>query len=280
MILAFSTIAFPSAPLAQVLRLGQSWGYEGVELRVVDGKLVDPGCSHAERARTRAILEYSGMPVVCLDSSVRLADPVAAPQLDALLVLASEWGAPLVRVFAGSFDGGPLEKEEAINAAGRVLRRAIPHAEQLGVQIGVETHDAFSASKDLAELLALIPSSWVGAVWDVLHPYRAGETVADMIQAIGRRVLLAQVKDARTDERQRDGWRLALMGEGEVPVHQMLQALHAIGYTGAVSVEWEKFWHPDVEAAEIALPQHAAVIGEWLTELSSDCTPCADPPLR
>jgi sugar phosphate isomerase/epimerase len=36
--------------------------------------------------------------------------------------------------------------------------------------------DDFSASSAVAELLALVPSPWTGAVWDSHHPHRMGET--------------------------------------------------------------------------------------------------------
>src|SRR6202034_1195438 len=97
----------------------------------------------------------------------------------------------------------------------------------LGVAIGVETHDAFSASAVLAELLALVDSAAVGAVWDSHHPHRMGERAAGVWANLGRRILLAQVKDARPDSAREDGWQLVPLGEGEVPVRDMLAVLSA-----------------------------------------------------
>ena len=59
-----------------------------------------------------------------------------------------------------------------------------------------------------------------------------------------------------------------LLGEGEVPVRDMLALLSAGGYQGWVSVEWEKRWHPEIDAPELALPQHLAVLGTWLREIN------------
>jgi sugar phosphate isomerase/epimerase len=143
----------------------------------------------------------------------------------------------------------------------------VPVARRLGVAIGVETHDDFSASSVVAALLALSDSEgadpeWVGAVWDSHHPHRMGEQPADVYANLGRRILLAQVKDAR---RGRAGdWQLVLLGEGEVPVRQMLGLLAAGGYRNWISVEWEKRWHPEIEAPEVALPQYRRVLAEWM----------------
>jgi fatty-acyl-CoA synthase len=183
--IAFSTLAFPDASLATALSLGRGWGYSGVELRLIDGELIDP---------------------------------------------------------------------------------SMPAAARLGVSIGVETHDAFSASSVLAELLALVDSPWVGAVWDSHHPHRMGEQPAEVWANIGPRVLLAQVKDAiKGPERDAD-WRLVLLGEGEVRVQEMLGLLTGGGYRGWVSVEWEKRWHPEIEKPEAALPQHLRLLESWLCD--------------
>jgi sugar phosphate isomerase/epimerase len=85
-----------------------------------------------------------------------------------------------------------------------------------------------SASSVVAELLAMADPEWVGAVWDSHHPHRMGERPADVYANLGRRILLAQVKDAR---RRPDGdWELVLLGEGEVPVREMLGLLASGGY--------------------------------------------------
>jgi len=49
-----------------------------------------------------------------------------------------------------------------------------------------------------------------------------------------------------------------------VPVRQMLRLLAADGYRNWVSVEWEKRWHTEIEAPEVALPQYRRVLAEWM----------------
>jgi sugar phosphate isomerase/epimerase len=44
----------------------------------------------------------------------------------------------------------------------------------------------------------------------------------------------------------------------------ILAALRRAGYDGWLSVEWEKKWHPELEAPEIALPQHAEALRAYL----------------
>jgi sugar phosphate isomerase/epimerase len=264
--IAFSTLAFPDATLAAAASAGRRWGYSGIELRLIDGELIDPAMPAARRAQVRRTLAAAGLPVVAVDSSIRLTGEDPGPALRQFLQLASEWEAPLVRVFGGALDPPPARRDR-LRGAARVLEGAVPLAARLGVAIGVETHDDFSASAAVAELLALlsadrVPSDLVGAVWDSHHPHRVGETPAQVYANLNPRILLAQVKDAR---RTTDGeWQLVPLGAGEVPVREMLGLLTAGGYPHWISVEWEKRWHPEIEAPEVALPQHLDLLATWL----------------
>jgi sugar phosphate isomerase/epimerase len=272
--IAFSTLAFPDATLAQATALGRSWGYTGVELRLVDGELIDPAMPPADRAAVQRTASAAGLPIVAVDTSIRLTDDEPGPELRQFLELASDWESPLVRVFGGALPDGALPhgpaRRRALEAAARVLEAAAGPAERLGVAIGVETHDSFSASRVVAELLAMVDSPSVGAVWDSHHPHRMGERPAEIYANLRPRILLAQVKDARRAAEREDGWQLVLLGEGEVPVREMLDVLAAGGYEGWISVEWEKRWHPEIEAPEVALPQHLKLLDTWMNEPGGD----------
>jgi sugar phosphate isomerase/epimerase len=267
--IAFSTLAFPDACLATATSLGRSWGYDGVELRLIDGELIDPSMPVVTRAAVKHTVATAGLPIVAVDSSIRLTDDEPGVELRRFLELASDWESPLVRVFGGALPDGEPHRQEVLARAAQVLEASVPLAERLGVAIGVETHDSFSASSVVAELLAMVPSGAVGAVWDSHHPYRTGQRPAEVWSDLGRRTLLAQVKDARRDAARKDGWQLVLLGEGEVPVRDMLELLEVGGYGGWISVEWEKRWHPEIEEPEVALPQHVSVLRAWLTELEA-----------
>jgi sugar phosphate isomerase/epimerase len=265
--LAFSTLAFPETPLATALSLGHSWGYDGVELRLIDGELIDPSMPASAAYAVRRTASLASLPIVAVDSSIRLTGEDAGPDLRKFLELASDWESPLVRVFGGTLSAEATPRRAELAAAAKVLEAAIPVAQRLGVRIGVETHDAFSASSVVAELLALVDSPWIGAVWDSHHPHRMGERPAEVQANLAGRILLAQVKDARRAQDRDGGWQLVPLGEGEVPVREMVERLLAGGYRGWISVEWEKRWHPEIAGAQTALPQHLELLRGWLEEI-------------
>ena len=268
--IAFSTLAFPDATLAEATSLGRSWGYAGVELRLIDGQPIDSSMPAAERVRVKQTIAAARLPIVAVDSMILLTADNAGPELSRFLELANDWESPLIRVYGGPLAEEPRARRTQIEAAAGVLQRAVPLAERLGVAIAIETHDAFSASSVVAELLAMVDSKWVGALWDTHHPHRMGERPAEVYEHIGPRVLHVQVKDARRSAEHKGGWRLVLLGEGEVPVREIIGLLAAGGYGGYISVEWEKYWHPEIEKPEIALPQHLKVLEEWAQDLARE----------
>jgi sugar phosphate isomerase/epimerase len=261
--IAFTTLAFPEATLAEATSLARSWGYAGVELRLIDGKVIDSSIPPAERQRVKQTVAAASLPIVIVDSMILVTANDPGPELSRFLELANDWESPLIRVYGGPLAADPKARQAQFDAAAKVLQRAVPLAERLGVAIAIETHDSFSASSVVAELLAMVDSKSVGALWDTHHPHRMGESPTEVYQHIGSRVLHVQVKDARRSAEQKSGWQHVLLGEGEVPVREIIELLAAKNYGGYLSVEWEKYWHPDLEKAEIALPQYLKLLKEW-----------------
>jgi sugar phosphate isomerase/epimerase len=191
-------------------------------------------------------------PLVALDTSIELAGPFERA-LPAAVELAAAWSAPIVRVFGGEV--GTLDD------VARRLEPTLERAQELGLTVALETHDDFSSAGRVAELLGRVRSPSFAAVWDVHHPYRVGESPQDVVQALGTRIRLVHVKDAR---RSGDGWELVALGDGEVPVRESLGVLREVGYEGWLTVEWEKRWHPELAEPELALPRDAATLRRWL----------------
>ncbi|MGH3678993.1 MAG: hypothetical protein ACRDT2_01510, partial [Natronosporangium sp.] len=68
----FSTLGTPRWTLGQACRQARRLGYDGIELRLLDGRLIEPATvPEPARARIRATLAGSGMAVSALASSVR-----------------------------------------------------------------------------------------------------------------------------------------------------------------------------------------------------------------
>ena len=258
--LAFSTLGCPAWTIEQAGEAARRLGYEGVEIRLLDGEIIPADLDAAGRARVKKALVGLGIPSV--GTSCRFTSPDegerAKSRADAerYLALAAELGAESIRVFGGNLAPGD-SLDTGIARIAESLNLLAPAAERAGVRIALETHDAMSAGQAVHDVLAQVPSRWVGALWDSHHPYRMGETPEQTYRLLEGRILSTHVKDARRDG---EKWQLLPLGEGEVPVRGMLETLRRNGWSGWVTVEWEKKWHPELADPEVAFPQHMTVL--------------------
>ncbi|MER6718516.1 sugar phosphate isomerase/epimerase family protein [Streptomyces halstedii] len=257
--LAFSTLGVPGMSVTEVVRLAAGTGYQGVELRAHPEEPVHPGLTPAERTAVAEEFERGGVAVLAVAGYARVAaegddEPVAA-ELAGLVELARDLGAPYVRVFPG---GGGQDPAEADATAARRLGAAAPHAADLGVRILLETHDSHRAGADVARVAGTVGHGSVGAVWDVMHTWLAGEEAPDAHAVLAPHLGYVQVKDIASAE---DTTPLPL-GAGVLPLRTCLDALDPGAW---VCWEYEKRWYPD--AAE--LPGLLAGARDYLLRLGA-----------
>ncbi len=268
--LAFSTLGCPDWTFEHAAEQAAANGYAALEVRVLDGQIIPSDLAPQRRREMQAVLDRTGVEIIALGLSTRFTSPDAnarAANLEELrryIELAEDMGVPMVRTFGGNIEDGST-LDQAIGWVAENLSAVAPFAEQHNVTVLLETHDAFCRGAEVARALQPVDSPNIAAVWDVHHPFRMGESIEDTWHLIGARTHHVHIKDARL--RPDGSWQLVLLGEGEVPCHDVLKLLAHEGYQGAISAEWEKKWHPEIEEPEIALPQHAQVLRQWMQQL-------------
>ncbi len=242
----------------RIIEAAREYGYDALELRGLQSAMDLPQAApltKGNRSASRRRIEDAGLSVCCVSSS----GVVGEGNLDhvqAHVELARDLGCPVVRVFGGGLKPD-VPRDEALSRAATTLRAFGDAAQAADVAIVLETHDAFSTGEQVAELLHATQHPAVFALWDLHHPYRQGESPATTYRHLGQSVRHVHVKDGT------DG-AYTLMGEGDVPLKEMLDLLLDGGYNGPLSLEWEKRWHPELPAPEVALPQYAAALRSYM----------------
>ncbi|MEU4363606.1 sugar phosphate isomerase/epimerase family protein [Promicromonospora sp. NPDC023987] len=251
--LAFSSLGAPGATVAELKEIADAGGIRSVELRCADGELLAPDTSLEEARRLGTALAEAGLHPICVASYVRIArddgDPVG--EAVAHVRLAEAVGSPFVRVFGGV--EGVAESEEV---AARRLADVAAAIEGSDVTVLIETHDVFLTGAALSRILTRAGSDRLGALWDAVNPWRAGESPEATAAALAPWLRHVQLKDAAGPT------ELApvLPGGGAVPLRGILEALDGIGYTAAISLEWERAWYPEVAPLPIAIDAFRGVL--------------------
>jgi len=261
--LAFSTLGVPTLSIDQVVGLASEHGYHGVELRASDEGPVHTGLSAGERARVVERFAGAGVAVLTVAAYAKVAapgddDPVLE-EIGAALTLAADLGASFVRVFPG---GGDAPGPEADRVAARRMAAVAPTAEDLGVRVLLETHDSHRSGADVARVLGPVGHKAVGAIWDVMHTWLAGEQPSATYPTLAPHLGYVQVKDISSAE---DTTPLAL-GAGVLPLAETIEVLSRAQWDGWLCWEYEKRWYP--QAAD--LPGLLGPGREHLTRLLSE----------
>ena len=264
--LAFSTLGCPGWGLERIAQAAREFGYQGVELRAVGGDLdllarpeFQPGAIEATRQR----LAELGVTVCCVDTSCRFDSRDAGERREQVEIavrhaaLAAALGAPLIRIFPDTIQEGATREEtcDQITACLAAVARRAP----AGVRVGLETHGDFARGAAAAEIVKLADQSNVALIWDVANSLAAGDSIAEAARTVAPYLAHVHLRDARAVAG-REHWLPVLAGRGAVSFADAVAALQGLNYDGYVSFEWEKYWHPEIEEPEIALPDFVAAM--------------------
>lgn len=271
--LAFSTVACPDWPLADVVARAGDMGYEGVELRTLgpgDGQLAsDPALT--DPGKVAALFERADVSATCLSTSTALhhrnatAAFQASKQLKADLALAAAIGCPAVRIFGERVEPGQT-RQAAIQRIAASARPLADAAADLGIQLLFENAGSFNHAKEWWWLLDLLAHPMVGLCWNVANAAAAGEHPTVSVPGLNTLIRLAKVKDTRLGE----GTGFVPLGEGDVPVETFLERLLGIGFDGWVSVEWDRLWLPSLEPPETYLPAARERLRAWVDAIDAN----------
>lgn len=160
-----------------------------------------------------------------------------------------------LRVFDGGVNGRKLTNEE-IAQCGRCLQwtRELLSAHGVEAQVVVETHDAFCDPKEGRRLIDALHGE-IQILWDSHHTWRQGGIqTRESWELLGPWVRHIHVKDSRGVKNGAPGaHEYVLPGDGEFNFTELFDLLNQSGYEGAVSLEWEKRWHPELPVIELAI---------------------------
>lgn len=259
--LCISTLACPAWTLDQIIDGCVQAGIQGIDFRGIGDELdltkLPEFNQHLDQ--TLARLRENRLDMPCLNTSIKLIEP-DSQQWNAFLdechryaQLAGRCGTMYLRIFGGSIPQG-MTRDEARVLGQRHLRQLSKICRPHGCKPVLETHDAWRTSDEVLELLhAFIPED-AGVLWDIEHPFNAGEPVKQTVERLRPYICHVHIKDRVITD---DGRLNTLLGEGDLPIVECVQSLRETGYDGWWSLETEKRWMKQAPPPEQSVPQFA-----------------------
>lgn len=271
--LAFSTLGCPAWDWPKILDFAHEQGFAAIELRGLQGNMdlpSNPIFAPERIDQTKNQIRARNLRIACVSSSTNLYFPDPARHDKELadarrfIDLAATLGAPYVRVFGGKSDSdkNPLPDDETKKRVAAGLRELGQYSGPKGVTVIIESHDHFTSSATLEDVLSMANSEHVALLWDAHHTFAtSGEEPEFTVKQLGPWIRHTHLKDSTGTGEDR---KYVLTGQGNVPIDRQIKSLQSIGYKGFYCFEWEKVWHPDLADPEIAIADYARVVGQCL----------------
>ncbi len=261
--LSFSTRGWKGYEWQDFVSAAEELGFEGIELNNFSGSEFTEknGPFHKyNSASTMRNLFDKGISLVCSDTGVDIScdniDETIA-KIEEYIFLASSLKISYLRLFA---TGDSAESDENVRA---VISGVLPVAARKGITLLVETSGMYSDTKKLLTLLMEYADDHLAALWDVYSPYYINhEDSEETIKNLGAYVRHVHMKDSFIQNGER---HYCLIGEGDLPIEEIMNALSCINYDGFISLDWNPQWMLEMTDMEVVFAHFASFMERFQT---------------
>jgi len=242
--LSFSTRGWQRYSWDENIATAETMKFGGIELYNVQKapELTERGgpLHKYNTAATVRELREKKLKVPCFDTSCDISSEDCVETVRELMKIAHDVQVPYVSVVALT------DNEPAVVEA---LKALIPAAASMQVTILMKTSGIYADTGRLRALLNDFACDEIAALWDMHHPYRdCGESADTTIRNLGAYVRHVHLRDSDDKD------TYNLIGEGNLPVKDMMRALSSIDYDGFISLEWKPDYMDDLDDREIIFP--------------------------
>lgn len=272
--LGFSSLGCPDWDLETIIAQAAAMGYQGIELRGLQGEMHLPGCAalaqNPDGVKTR--LREANVQLVCLGTgncfhhadARRVADEKAAVR--EFIELAGHLEVPYVRVFGDEVPRGDSKPAVMLRIV-EALKDLAPVAAANRTTILLENHGDFCGSRDLWFMIDAVGHPAVQGCWNPCHARAYGEKSGLAIPRLGRKIEMVHLVDGKfTAHQALDHY--AIPGEGDLGLEHFLDLLRGIAFQGYLMFEWPKLWLPGLADPERAFPAAKTNIERVLNKLN------------
>ena len=250
--LVFSTKHVNRASFLDMCRYAYDYGYTGFEIydalkerrQHVDSVLRNDRTADSKRKLLNRGLSVSALTVPQPVESEEVTSDVLVRYVDMAR------GAGIERVIVR------MEEKLSNELLEKKLAAAIRRAEKADVQILLETVGYLAETENLTDIINFFSSAVLGAAWNIRGTFfSAGESAETTIKKLGAYIKYVRLGDMKDDH-------TVLIGEGDLPVDKVINALTSLNYDGYICCAW----NDEVNDPDIVLTHFA----NYIASLSRD----------
>ena len=228
---------------------------QGVELYDINGPVFQGKSSPANpelAAVTRRGLINQGLTVPCVDTVADFTGPEFPRELDECLELAVNLGIDYIGIHTDN---------DNQSACAERLSQVLEQVGEKPVSLLIETTGAYADSRRLRDLLNHFADDRLGATWNMHSTFVCSDEDAEAtITNLGEYVRHVHIHDFRREQ----GVNVPeLIGEGALPIQDMMNALRSVNYDGFISLTWNPAWLDQLDDIEIILTHFASCMGRF-----------------
>ena len=245
--LSFSTRGWPDFSWEEITGTALEMRFSGVEVYNLhkDPQLYaksGPFHKYQTAATVRKLREMK-LSIPCFDTSCDLSqDAQCVHDLLKLMEIAHNAQVPYVAACA------LCDNEPQVRAN---LEQLLPKAEALEVGLLLKTSGIYADTGRLRGMLEGFACDHLAALWDIHHPYRdKGESCDTTIRNLGSYIRHVHLRDSD------DLGVYNLIGEGTMPIDDVMRALSSVNYDGFFSLEWKPQWMEDLQDPQVIFPYY------------------------
>ena len=252
--LSFSTRGWMDLSYDEIVEIAEDCGFGGFELYDLFKRpeMFEKGMPLHKYsvAGTVRSLRDRGLEIPNLDTSLDLGREGSLENLLWTIELAGVMGVPFVSAEV-------MTDNEALVKAS--VPEIVEKAKAADVTFLMKTRGIYVDTARLKDMLDLFADDSLGVLWDMHHPFKDHKETPDTtIKNLGGYVKLVHIRDFNPE----DG-SYTIMGEGGLPVKEMMEALSSIDYDGFVSLEWKPEWEAELTDYEFIFPHFISFMNRF-----------------
>ena len=265
--LSFSTKGWHNSTFDEFCQIAKDLKFSGIELHNIHNRLFtdkDGAFHDYAAAKTVRKLYEMKLSIPCIDTICNLADKDnkenSINEINACIAIANDLHIPYVRVKAYG--------EENYDLVSSIISEILPACEQKGIVVLIETSGIFCDTARLRDMLDSFACDNLAALWDMHSPYfEKDEDPETTIKNLGAYIKHVHIKDAVKTE---NGIEYCIIGEGKMPISEMMLGLRSVNFDGFISLEWVPEWCEELDDMEIIFSQFVNYMKQFADTSKSD----------